>query len=175
MRDLNSLLERLVRHQVDFVVVGGYAAVAHGSTLVTMDVDICCDFSAGNILRLQDAVRDLHPVHRMTPKRLPLALTARSCEGLKNLYLDTDDGQLDCLGAVMGIGDFSEVKRRSVEIELPFGRCRILTLDALIEAKKAMGRPRDEETVLQLTAIAERQGKRQVNRVRDSGNCAARG
>ena len=44
MGDLNSLLQRLIRHRVDFVVVGGYAAVAHGSSLVTMDVDICCDF-----------------------------------------------------------------------------------------------------------------------------------
>ena len=42
-----------------------------------------------------------------------------------------------------------------MEIELPFGRCRILAPDALIEAKKAMGRPRDKEAVLQLTAILE--------------------
>jgi hypothetical protein len=162
MGDLNSLLERLIRHKVDFVIVGGYAAVAHGSSLLTMDVDVCCDFTTGNILKLQAAVRDLHPVHRMTPKRLPLALTARRCEGLKKLYLDTDEGQLDCLGAVLGIGDFAEVKRRSVEIALPFGPCRILALDALIEAKKAMGRPRDKETVIQLTAIAERGRKKRV-------------
>ncbi len=156
MHELKSLLERLIRHQVDFVVVGGYAAVAHGSTLVTMDVDVCCDFTVENLLKLQDAICDLRPVHRMTPKRLPLALTARSCKGLKNLYLDTDEGQLDCLGAVLGIGDFPEVKRRSVEIELPFGRCLLLSLDALIEAKEAMGRPRDKESVLQLKAIRER-------------------
>ena len=43
-----------------------------------------------------------------------------------------------------------------MEIELPFGRCRILALDALIEAKKAMERPRDKEAVLQLTAILEK-------------------
>ena len=42
-----------------------------------------------------------------------------------------------------------------MEIELPFGRCRVLALEALIEAKKAMGRPRDKEAVLQLTAILE--------------------
>ncbi|MEI6149874.1 MAG: nucleotidyltransferase [bacterium] len=157
MDNLSSLLERLIRHKVEFVVVGGFAAVAHGSTLVTLDVDVCCDFTARNILKLQDAVRDLHPVHRMTPQRLPLSLTTRSCEGLKNLYLDTDAGQLDCLGAILGIGDFPEVKRRSVVIRLPFGRCRLLALDALIEAKKAMGRPRDKESVLQLRAIQERQ------------------
>jgi len=159
VRDLNSLLERLIRQEMDFVVVGGYAAVAHGSTLVTLDVDICCAFTPGNLLKLQDAVCDLHPVHRMTPNRLPLALTSKSCKGLKNLYLDTDCGQLDCLGAVLGIGNFPEVKKRSVEIDLPFGRCRLLALDALIEAKKAMGRPRDKESVLQLKAIQEQQAR----------------
>jgi hypothetical protein len=159
VRNLNNLLERLVHHQVDFVVVGGYAAVAHGSTLVTLDVDICCAFTGRNLLKLQGAIRDLHPVHRMTPKRLPLALTARSCKGLKNLYLDTDEGQLDCLGTVLGIGAFPEVKRRSVEIELPFGHCRLLAIDALIEAKEAMGRPKDKESVLQLKAIQEQQAR----------------
>ncbi|MCX6998670.1 MAG: nucleotidyltransferase [Kiritimatiellaeota bacterium] len=156
MGDLNSLLQRLIRHQVDFVVVGGYAAVAHGSSLVTMDVDICGDFSAGNLRRLQEALADLHPVHRMTPRRLPLRITPEFCRGLKNLYLDTDLGQLDCLNAVLGIGEFPAVRRRSVTIRLPFGRCRILALDALIEAKQAMNRPRDQETVLQLRAIQER-------------------
>lgn len=100
----------------------------------------------------------------MTPQRLPLALTPSSCPGLKNLYLDTDHGQLDCLGTVLGIGDFPEVKRRSVEVELPFGRCRILALDALIEAKTAMGRPRDREAVLQLSAIREQQAARETDR-----------
>jgi hypothetical protein len=155
MGDLTSLLERLIQHQVAFVVVGGYAAVAHGCTLVTMDVDICCDFSVENLMRLQDALSDLNPVHRMTPKRLPLCLTPESCHGLKNLSLDTDLGQLDCLGFVLGIGAFPIVRKRSVVIHLPWGRCRILSLDALIEAKQAMDRPRDKEAVLQLSVIQE--------------------
>jgi hypothetical protein len=157
MPELDSLLERLIRYKVAFVIVGGYAAAAHGSTLVTMDVDVCCDFSVGNLLRLQAALSGLHPVHRLTPKRLPLQLTPELCERLKNLYLDTDLGQLDCLGSVLGIGEFRAVRKRSEVANLPAGRCRVLSLDALIEAKKAMGRPRDKETVLQLAAIRERQ------------------
>lgn len=156
MHEPSSLLARLIAHQVDFVIVGGYAAAAHGSTLVTLNVDICCDFSVSNLLRLQEALRDVHPVHRMATKRLRLMLTPQSCARLKNLYLATDDGQLDCLSTVLGIGDFDTVKRRSIEIELPFGRCRLLALDALIEAKEAMGRPRDKESVHQLKAIQER-------------------
>jgi hypothetical protein len=159
MAGLESLLERLVRGRVQFVVVGGYAAVAHGATLVTQDVDICCRFSPENLLRLQGAVAGLHSVHRMTPRRLPLALTEATCRGLKNLYLDTDLGQLDCLGSVLGIGDFDKVLKRSTRIKLPFGFCRILGLDALIVAKEAMDRPRDRAAVTELKALRSRRSR----------------
>ena len=157
MQDMELLLERLITHNVNFVIVGGFAAVAYGVTLVTQDIDVCCEFSTDNLLRLQQALRDLNPVHRMTPRRLPLELTADNCNGLKNLYLSTDQGQLDCLGEVKGIGNYEVVVRQSEEIELDAGTCRILTLQALINAKKAMDRPRDREAVLQLTAIKEKQ------------------
>ena len=157
MADLESLLERLIRHRVEFVVIGGFAAVAHGVSLLTRDIDICCRFAADNLMRLQTALADLHPVHRMTPVRLPLELTPRKCRGLKNLYLDTDLGQLDCLGSVLGVGAYDEVTEQSVEINLPGGRCRVLNIDALIAAKHAMGRPRDREAIFQLRAIKERE------------------
>ena len=153
MPSLESLIERLVQARVEFVVVGGYAAVAHGVSLLTQDIDICCRFTPENLLKLRDSISDLHPIHRMTPKRLALNLTAINCAGLKNLYLDTDYGQLDCLSEVLAIGDYDEVLRQSVTVRLPFGQVRILDLDALIKAKKAMNRPRDHEAAEQLEAI----------------------
>lgn len=156
MRDIEGIIGRLVQARVDFVIVGGFAAMVHGSSLLTMDIDICCDFSPENLLRLQNAVADLHPVHRMTPKRIPLVLTPDTCRGLKNLYLDTDFGQLDCLGSVLGVGGYATVKRQSVEIRLSSGACRVLSLATLIRAKEAMGRPRDKAAVVQLQAIAEK-------------------
>lgn len=156
MQDMELLLTRLIQHKVNFVIVGGFAAVAHGVSLVTQDIDICCDLSAENLLQLQKAIKDINPVHRMTPQRLPLELTKETCKGLKNLYLSTDEGQLDCLGEIIGLGGYESVLQRSEEIELEMGTCRILTMQALIEAKKAMNRPRDRETVLQLTAIREK-------------------
>ena len=83
-----NLLERLVRADVDLVVVGGFAGVVHGCTYVTQDIDICCDFAPANLLALQKALGDLHPVHRMTPGRKKLELTAENCTQFKNLYLD---------------------------------------------------------------------------------------
>jgi hypothetical protein len=156
MANFETLLARLIENQVEFVLVGGLAATAYGSTLFTQDVDICMRFSTDNLLRLQDAVTDVHPVHRMTSQRLPLRLTPETCRGLKNLYLDTDLGQLDCLGTIQGVGEFEQAKERSVEISLAAGVCRILNLDALIQSKEAMRRPRDRESVLQLKAIRDR-------------------
>ena len=128
----------------------------HGLTLVTRDVDICCRFSVANLMRIQKAVADLHPVHRSSPD-LPLALTPEQCAALKNLYLKTDLGVVDCLAEVLGVGDFESVWRHSLELELPVGKCRILDIDALIRAKEAMNRDHDRITARQLREIRSRQ------------------
>ena len=156
MPALESLLTRLLAGGVGFVVVGGYAAVAHGSTVLTRDMDICLPLGSENLEALLTAIEDLHPVHRMTPAR-PVFDRSSLTTKWKNLYLDTDWGQLDCLGEVTGLGGYEEVHRHSEEVPLGSAMCRILTIDALIRAKEAMGRPKDRETVIQLRAIKEQQ------------------
>ena len=153
--DFPSLLMRLARGGVDFIIVGGYAGVVHGCTLVTQDVDICCGFSPTNLLALQAALADLHPVHRMTPGRLPLELTAENAGQFRHLYLDTDLGHLDCLSEIQGLGGYDTVAGASQRIEIDGISLRVLTIDALIAAKEAMNRPRDREAVRQLRAIKE--------------------
>jgi hypothetical protein len=156
VQNLSQLTRRFVEAQVEFVLIGGFAAVAHGTTLVTRDVDICCRFNQANLKRIQTVLGDLHPVHRSRPD-LPLNLTPEQCAKLKNLYLKTDLGAVDCLSEVLGIGDFDAVLKQSVEVELPFGRCRILDIDGLILAKEAMNREHDRITVRQLREIKKRQ------------------
>jgi hypothetical protein len=156
MQNLSELLQRLISSHVEFVLVGGFAAVAHGVTLVTRDVDICCRFSESNLMKIQHAFADLQPVHRSRPD-LPLQLTPEQCSMLKNLYLKTDLGVVDCLGEVLGIGNYDEVLKNSVEVELPYGKFRILDIDALIRAKEAMNRNHDKITVMLLKKIKEQQ------------------
>ena len=138
---------------VDFVIVGAFAGVVHGCTYVTQDIDLCCDFSPANLLAIQKAISDLHPVHRMTPHRKKLELTETTCRQFKNLYLDTDIGQLDCLNFIDGLGDYQKVKQASELIEVEGMQLRVLGLESLIEAKKAMNRPRDKEAIMQLETI----------------------
>lgn len=153
--DLFDILKRLSEGHVSFVIIGGFAATVYGCTILTEDMDICCDFSPENLLRLQNALAGLHPVHRMTPNRKPLELTPNTVTGLKNLYIDTDLGILDCLGYVNGIGDFQHVLKGSRKIEVEGIELNILTIDALIQAKEAMRRPHDQQAVIQLKAIRE--------------------
>ena len=156
MQSLSELLRRLIAGQVEFVLVGGFAALAHGVMRSTRDVDICCRFSEANLMRIQQAFADLRPVHRPRTD-LPLALTPAQCARLKNLYLKTDLGILDCLSEVLGVGTYDEVARHCVELELPIGKCRVLDIDTLIVAKQAMDRDHDRITVRDLKEIKKRQ------------------
>jgi hypothetical protein len=159
MQNLSELTRRLIKAEVEFVLVGGFAAAAHGVMLVTSDVDICCRFSEGNLKRIQQAFADLHPVHRSRPD-LPLELTSAQCASLKNLYLKTDLGVVDCLGEVLGVGSFDEVLKHSIEVELPIGQCRIISINALIRAKESMNRDHDRITVKHLKEIKRQQNQK---------------
>lgn len=99
---------------------------------------------------------DLLPFHRLTSKKLPLELTLELCLRLKNLYLQTDLGVLDCLSEVSGIGRYEQALEQSVTYQLSYGAFRILNIDALIAAKEVVGRERDREAVRYLRAIKER-------------------
>ncbi len=156
MQNLAELTKRLITGYVEFVLVGGFAAIAHGVLRSTRDVDVCCRFSEENLLRIQKALVDLHPVYRLR-RDLPLELTPELCASLKNLYLKTDLGILDCLGEIKGVGGFEEVAKHSVELELPIGKCRVIDLDTLIIAKEAMDRDHDRITVRDLKEIKKRQ------------------
>lgn len=153
MSDLLGLLRRVRGAGVEFVIVGGYAGVVHGASYVTQDIDICCVFAADSLLALQNALADLHPVHRMTPGRRPLELSAETAAQFAKLYLDTDFGRLDCLSTIDGLGDFAQVKQASEPIEVEGMRLHVLTLDALIRSKQALNRPRDREGLRQLRVL----------------------
>jgi hypothetical protein len=147
------LMARLVERKVECVIIGGVAAIIQGSTLTTNDVDVCMRFTRENLMALQSALVDLHPVHRITPQRLPFEITAQNWSMLRNLYLDTDWGTLDCLGEVLGLGDYDAVLAASEVSEAPFGAIRVLTLEGIITAKAAVGRTRDLQALQQLRCI----------------------
>src|SRR5207244_2766929 len=135
---------------LEFVVIGGVCVVYHGVPIATFDLDISCRFGVENVNRIAVALRDLHPVHRLTTDKLPLEETRHLFGDLKNLYLQTDLGKLDCLSEVAGIGGYDEVLRQSMVADFSYGQFHFLNLDALITAKEALGRERDLAAARQL-------------------------
>jgi hypothetical protein len=151
-----DLLKRLNDHRVKYVLVGGMASVVHGSQIVTQDIDICAPLTPENLSGLLAALDGLHPCFRTFRDRRPLPDEPAQLEGFKNLYLVTDLGQLDVLSEITGVGDYSEVERHIIQIDLKGTLCRVLDLDTLITAKKAMNSPKDRQAVIELEAIRER-------------------
>lgn len=157
-----ALLIRLRQQGLEFVVIGGVCVVYHGAPIATFDLDICCRFGEENLKRIEAAVHGLHPVHRLAANKLPFELTPLLISSLKNLYLQTDLGKLDCLSEVSGIGSYDEVLEQSTLANFSYGNFRFLTLDALIAAKEAAGRERDHYALRQLRAIKERKEQKNV-------------
>ncbi len=154
MQSLSQLLQRLADSGVEFVIIGGFAGVLHGSALVTRDLDICAVLTPENVERLREALRDLHPKHRMTPQALSFLQVPKPGERVNNLYLRTDWGVVDILSSVLGLGDFGELRKNAEEIEIGGKRCRLIGLEDLIKAKEAMGREKDTLAAKELRAIA---------------------
>jgi len=156
MSDLQRLLQRLDDAGIEFVLVGGYAAMLHGSSLLTRDVDVCAALTPHNIEKLREAFRDLHPQHRLSMPRKSFLDEPAPGTTLNNLYLSTDWGALDLLASITGVGDYARVARDAVEVELFGRRIRAIGLDDLIAAKEALGRDKDLIVAKELRAIREK-------------------
>jgi hypothetical protein len=108
---LNQLIERLCDAQIDFVIVGGFAGILHGSTLVTRDLDVCTVLSPENIMRLRATFRDLQPKHRFTTQKFSFLDNPEPGVHLKNLYLETDLGPVDLTSRAWGSSRRCEQRR----------------------------------------------------------------
>ena len=72
-----------------------------------------------------------------------------------NFTLTTDWGDLDLLGEVTGIGGYKEVKTFSSNLTLFGLECAVLSLDGLIQSKRAAGRAKDLLTLPEIEALRE--------------------
>ena len=152
-----ELLKRLTDAGVDYVLVGGLAGIAHGSALVTYDIDVCVRSDNVTVSRILDALRPINPRHRMRPDLMPLADDPLMLTGLKNLYIKTSIGEIDFLGEISGVGSLDEVKAHSQTMKFDEHLdCRVLDLDTLIVAKRSAGRSKDLRAVVELEAIRRR-------------------
>ena len=148
------MLRGLTANKIRFVVVGGVAAAAHGSSRVTNDLDICYD--AGHresLVALGSVLAGWHAYPRGVEPDLPFIMDDRTLFGAPILTLTTQQGDIDVMDRIAGVGDYAAVKKHSERIAAFGVSFRILELPWLIKAKRAAGRPRDFEHLPELEAL----------------------
>lgn len=148
-----ALLELLDECGVPFVIIGGVAAVAWGSTEFTRDLDVCLEFTTENLERLLEALQPLQPKHLTRPDLPGIAESPAALTKFRSLLLTTRLGRLDVLRDVPPLGTFGSFQARSKPVRL-FGReLRLISLDDLIAVKEHVARPKDLVVAAQLRAI----------------------
>jgi predicted nucleotidyltransferase len=150
---IEELLRVLHKEQVDFVLLGGAAAILHGSSYVTKDIDLAFSRERENCNRLARALAPYSPRLRSLPPGLPFVLDAQALRTGSNFTLDTSLGEIDLLGEISGFSSYREIKEASEEIEAYGFRFSVLSLQGLIRTKRAAGRPKDLLLLPELEAL----------------------
>jgi predicted nucleotidyltransferase len=150
---LDQMVEAMSREGIRFVLIGGLAAIAHGSAYNTNDLDVCYDTADDNVTKLLDLLKQWEPYPRGWDPSLPWYFDARTFKTTPLLTLRTLEGDIDLLDTVAGVGDYNACLAASDAINLGEHEIRVLNLDALINAKKAAGRKKDRERLIELEAI----------------------
>lgn len=147
------ILRQLEGHHVEYVLIGGLAMVAHGSAHITMDLEVCYRQTPDNLRAVAAAFAALHPYLRGAPPGLPFRFDALTIQAGLNFTVGTDLGPVHLLGEVSGVGGYNEALAQSEEAELFGLKVRVLSIDGLIAAKKAAGRLKDRNHLLELEAL----------------------
>ena len=156
MIDFAAVLRSLSEAGVEFIIVGGAAATAHGSARLTQDLDLVYRRDEANLRRIAEALEPQEPYLRGVQPGLPFVLDEAKLRSGLNFTLTSKLGDLDLLGEIVGGGGFDELIGDAIEIELFGVRCHCLGLEKLIEVKRAAGRPKDLEALAELEELLAR-------------------
>ena len=159
--NFREILPLLVQHKIRFIVIGGGAAVAHGWARTTYDVDVVYARDLANLQSIVAALAPHQPYLRGAPPGLPFRWDELTLQAGLNFTLTTTLGDLDILGEVAGGGTYEELLPSSEEMSVFGTRCRFVTLEKLIQLKRAAGRVKDLEVIAELEALLEERRKRE--------------
>jgi predicted nucleotidyltransferase len=155
------MVRGLVGAGLEFVVVGGVAARAHGATRVTEDLDICYARTPEIQDRLAALLSSWHAYPRGIDPGLPFIMDRRTLDHTMMLTLTTDEGDLDLLDRIEGVGDYAMVRAEAVMVDADGGLSfPVLGLEPLVRAKRATGRRKDRDQLPELEALLERRAKK---------------
>jgi hypothetical protein len=151
--DPEPILRALVRRGVDFVVIGGIAAVLHGSPRLTFDLDLCFAPDTGNLQALGEVLVALGAQLRGVDETVPFVPDAATLRRIEVLTLATPAGDLDVLARPAGAPAYETLRRRADRYEVGDFSVLVASVEDLIAMKRAAGRAKDLADVAELEAI----------------------
>jgi hypothetical protein len=156
--DPAKILDALRNHDVDFVLIGGLAAAAHGAPYPTYDVDIVPAGDSGNLARLSDALNQLNARVRAEGVEggRPFDRDASSLAAVSLWNLLTDHGALDLSFVPSGTQGYADLKREAVQTPTFGVVVRLASLGDVIRSKQAANRPKDQLVLPSLREILSR-------------------
>jgi predicted nucleotidyltransferase len=157
MINLFEMARRFSEAGVEFVIVGGVAIRSHGGNYITEDLDICYSRTNENLKRIAKVLLPLKPRPRDFPENLPYIFDWTTLQHGTNFTFETLMGDVDLLGEVKAVGNYDDLVRQSIPVDLDGHSTYILSIPALIIAKRAAGRPKDEAGLKVLEALNEAQ------------------
>jgi hypothetical protein len=151
--DPTKVFETLNRHGVDYVVIGGFAVIAHGHVRATKDVGLIASDERENLERFAAALRELGARLRgVDAEYLPVDPTNPDDLGNgANWTMVTDAGWVDFMAQPPGAAPYPQLRARSVRRRVRNIDIPIVGLDDLIRMKQAAGRARDLADIAALT------------------------
>lgn len=147
-----AIFRSLASEGVEYVLVGGLAATAHGASIITVDTDICFRQTPENCERLARAL-DAVGAEIFPPRAVEIPITGELLLTHRIVHLRTRAGRLDVMASVPGLGGYDELVAEAVTISVGDLPVPLLSLDQLIQAKSVLDQPKDREHLDQLLAI----------------------
>jgi predicted nucleotidyltransferase len=152
-----EILATLSREGVEFIVVGGAAAVLQGAPVTTRDLDIVHRRTADNAARLARALEVLDAVYRHDSRRL--RPNESHLVGPGHQLTESPHGALDCLGTIEDETVYEDLLPHAEILEIDGFGVQVLSLERLIEVKRKLDRPKDKLMLLQLEATLRERGR----------------
>ena len=154
-----EILKVLDRHDVRYVLMGGIAAVLHGASNVTTDVDVVPEIGKQNLERLTQALRELDARIRVTgePEGVPFDYSPESLARVEMWNLTTKFGDLNIAFTPSGTRGYEDLRKDVVVMRIDGTDVAVASLADVIRSKEAAGRPRDRAALPALRELLSRQ------------------
>ncbi len=148
----DEVLRVLTQNEVEFIVVGGIAAILQGSPLTTDDIDVVYSSTEENLPRLARALAKLEAQY-LDPAGRRLEPNTSRLASMKVHLLSTKCGRVDVLRTVGNNLAYQDLVGQSRVFQVEEFSVQVLNLETIIATKEHANRPKDRSHLLFLRQL----------------------